>query len=83
MWHQKSATSIPFDEHAAEMIARVVGTELGELRRIWWSRWPRSVPDWGGLSFNLTALGRDVETRHAYRRQRADYAPRELVHVRH
>ena len=30
---QKSVTSIPFDEHAAEMIARVVGTELGELRK--------------------------------------------------
>ena len=25
--------SIPFDEHAVEMIARVVGSELGELRQ--------------------------------------------------
>ena len=30
---QESVTSIPFDEHAVEMIARVVGTELGELRK--------------------------------------------------
>ena len=28
---RKSVTSIPFDECAAEMIARVVGSELGEL----------------------------------------------------
>ena len=33
MSQKKSATSIPFDEHAAEMIARVVGSELGELRQ--------------------------------------------------
>ena len=30
---QKSVVGIPFDEHAVEMIARVVGSELGELRR--------------------------------------------------
>ena len=30
---QKAVTCIPFDEHAAEMIARVVGTEFGELRK--------------------------------------------------
>lgn len=27
---QKPVVGIPFDEHAAEMIARVVGSELGE-----------------------------------------------------
>ena len=30
---QKPVVGIPFDEHAAEMIARVVGSELGELRQ--------------------------------------------------
>ena len=33
MSQKKSVASIPFDEHAVGMIARVVGSELGELRQ--------------------------------------------------
>ena len=57
MSQKKSATSIPFDEHAAEMIARVVGSELGELRQDLVEQMAALSARLGGWSFSLHCAG--------------------------